>query len=428
MDFISLTKYSGNLPIISPIFSFIVNIMGIIMDFIFRATSAMGIQNIGLCIILFTIVTRILMIPMSYNQGKSSKLMGALQPEIKAVQKKYAGKTDQQSLALQQAEIKTIYEKYGVSMTGGCSQLLIQMPIIFALYRVILNIPAYVASVKVPFQNIVDAIGGDTAVAAVNTFANSTEELAKIISQARIPDKTIASTDNIIDFLYNLNPTQWQAFTDAFSGSADVIHQNYQVIESMNNFLGLNLATSPAAYGFTSPKAWIIPVLAGLTQFAATRLMTKSQSKTMEGNDQMAQTMNTMNMMMPLMSVVFCFSFASGIGVYWIASSVLMGVQQYLLNKHFDKIDMNDLVKENIEKANKKRAKKGLPPIDEKTLEDEYNKAQAKAALIENRKQLKQEEAKAAIDKNNDYYELTSIADRARMVDQYNNKKNKKKN
>lgn len=428
MDFISLTKYSGNLPIISPIFSFIVNIMGIIMDFIFKATSAMGIQNIGLCIILFTIVTRILMIPMSYNQGKSSKLMGALQPEIKAVQKKYAGKTDQQSLALQQAEIKTIYEKYGVSMTGGCSQLLIQMPIIFALYRVILNIPAYVASVKVPFQNIVDAIGGDTAVAAVNTFANSTEELAKIISQARIPDKTIASTDNIIDFLYNLNPTQWQAFTDAFSGSADVIHQNYQVIESMNNFLGLNLATSPAAYGFTSPKAWIIPVLAGLTQFAATRLMTKSQSKTMEGNDQMAQTMNTMNMMMPLMSVVFCFSFASGIGVYWIASSVLMGVQQYLLNKHFDKIDMNDLVKENIEKANKKRAKKGLPPIDEKTLEDEYNKAQAKAALIENRKQLKQEEAKAAIDKNNDYYELTSIADRARMVDQYNNKKNKKKN
>ena len=428
MDFISLTKYSGNLPIISPIFSFIVNIMGIIMDFIFKATSAMGIQNIGLCIILFTIVTRILMIPMSYNQGKSSKLMGALQPEIKAVQKKYAGKTDQQSLALQQAEIKTIYEKYGVSMTGGCSQLLIQMPIIFALYRVILNIPAYVASVKVPFQNIVDAIGGDTAVAAVNTFANSTEELAKIISQARIPDKTIASTDNIIDFLYNLNPTQWQAFTDAFSGSADVIHQNYQVIESMNNFLGLNLATSPAAYGFTSPKAWIIPVLAGLTQFAATRLMTKSQSKTMEGNDQMAQTMNTMNMMMPLMSVVFCFSFASGIGVYWIASSVLMGVQQYLLNKHFDKIDMNDLVKENIEKANKKRAKKGLPPIDEKTLEDEYNKARAKAALIENRKQLKQEEAKAAIDKNNDYYELTSIADRARMVDQYNNKKNKKKN
>lgn len=427
LDFIELTRYSGNLPLISPIFSFIVNIMGVIMDYIFRATSALGVQNIGLCIILFTIVTRILMFPLSYNQGKSSRLMGALQPEIKAVQKKYAGKQDQQSMMLQQAEIKTIYEKYGVSMTGGCSQLLIQMPIIFALYRVILNIPAYVASVKVPFQNIVDAIGGEAAVDTVNTFAHSTEELSKIISQARISGDVIATPDNIIDFLYNLNPTQWDAFKNLFSSAADVISQNYTVIEDMNNFLGLNLATSPAAYGLTSVKAWIIPVLAGLSQFAATKLMTKSQSKTMEGNDQMAQTMNTMNMMMPLMSVVFCFSFASGIGVYWIASSVLMGVQQYFLNKHFEKTDINELVKANIDKANKKRARKGQPPIDEKSLEEEYNKAQAKLAAVESRKQQKLDKAKEAMDKNNEYYELTSIADRARMVEQFNNKKSKKK-
>ena len=427
LDFIELTRYSGNLPLISPIFSFIVNIMGVIMDYIFRATSALGVQNIGLCIILFTIVTRILMFPLSYNQGKSSRLMGALQPEIKAVQKKYAGKQDQQSMMLQQAEIKTIYEKYGVSMTGGCSQLLIQMPIIFALYRVILNIPAYVASVKVPFQNIVDAIGGEAAVDTVNSFAHSTEELSKIISQARISGDVIATPDNIIDFLYNLNPTQWDAFKNLFSSAADVISQNYTVIEDMNNFLGLNLATSPAAYGLTSVKAWIIPVLAGLSQFAATKLMTKSQSKTMEGNDQMAQTMNTMNMMMPLMSVVFCFSFASGIGVYWIASSVLMGVQQYFLNKHFEKTDINELVKANIDKANKKRARKGQPPIDEKSLEEEYNKAQAKLAAVESRKQQKLDKAKEAMDKNNEYYELTSIADRARMVEQFNNKKSKKK-
>ena len=427
MDFIALTKYSGNLPLISPIFSFIVNIMGIIMDFIFKATSAMGIQNIGLCIILFTIVTRILMFPLSYNQGKSSRLMGALQPEIKAVQKKYAGRQDQQSMMLQQAEIKTIYEKYGVSMTGGCSQLVIQMPIIFALYRVILNIPAYVASVKIPFQNIVDALGGESAVEAVNNFAHSTEELTKLLSQARISGSVISTPDNIIDFLYNLNPAQWDAFKTTFSSAADVISQNYPVIEHMNNFLGINLATSPAAYGLTSVRAWIIPVLAGLAQFGATKLMTKSQNQTMEGNEQMAQTMNTMNMMMPLMSVVFCFSFASGIGVYWIASSVLMGIQQYFLNKHFEKMDINDLVKANIEKANKKRAKKGQPPIDEKSLEEEYNKAQAKLAAVENRKQQKLEKAKEAMDKNNDYYELTSIADRARMVEQYNNKKLKKK-
>ena len=427
MDFITLTKYSGNLPIISPVFSFIVNIMGFIMDLIFRATSSFGLQNIGLCIILFTLVTRILMFPLSYNQGKSSRMMSALQPEIKAIQKKYAGRTDQQSMMLQQAEVKAVYEKYGVSMTGGCSQLLIQMPIIFALYRVILNIPAYVASVKVPFENIVNAIGGASAIDAVNTFAHSSDELAKIITQARISGGSIATTDNIIDFLYNLNPTQWDLFKNAFTGAGDIIAQNYPLIEKMNAFLGINLATSPSAYGMLSVKAWIIPILAGLSQFAATKLMTKTQTQTMEGNDQMAQTMNTMNMMMPLMSVVFCFSFASGIGVYWITSSILMGVQQYFLNKHFAKMDINDLVKKNIDKANKKRAKKGLPPIDEKSLEEEVKKAQDKAALIENRKQQKLESAHAAVEKSNEYYELTSIADRAKMVEQFNNKKNVKK-
>lgn len=367
------------------------------------------------------------MFPMSYNQGKSSRLMSALQPEIKAIQKKYAGRTDQQSMMLQQAEVKAVYEKYGVSMTGGCSQLLIQMPIIFALYRVILNIPAYVASVKVPFENIVNAIGGASAVDAVNTFAHSSEELTKIITQARISGGAIATPDNIIDFLYNLNPTQWELFKNAFSGAGDVIAQNYPLIEKMNAFLGINLATSPMAYGLTSVKAWIIPVLAGLSQFAATKLMTKTQTQSMEGNDQMAQTMNTMNMMMPLMSVVFCFSFASGIGVYWITSSVIMGVQQYFLNKHFAKMDINDLVKKNIDKANKKRAKNGLPPIDEKSLEEEVKKAQDKAALLENRKQQKLESAQAAVEKSNEYYELTSIADRAKMVEQFNNKKNNKK-
>lgn len=396
------------------------------MDFIFKATSTLGWTNIGLCIILFTFVTRILMFPMAYNQGKSSRLMSALQPEIKAIQKKYADRKDQQSMMLQQAEIKAVYEKYGVSMTGGCGQLLIQMPIIFALYRVILNIPAYVASVKIPFRNIVDAIGGDAAIDAVNTFAHSSEALTKLLTTARINGGNIATSDNIIDFLYNLNPAQWEMFKNAFSGAADAISENYPVIEQMNNFLGINLATSPMAYGLTSVKAWIIPVLAGLAQFAATKLMSKTQTQAMEGNDQMAQTMNTMNYMMPLMSVVFCFSFASGIGVYWIASSVLMGIQQYFLNKHFAKTNIDDLVKKNIDKANKKRARKGLPPIDEKSLEDEVKRAQAKADAVEAKKQQKIDNAHAVIEKNNDYYELTSIADRARMVEQFNNKKNHK--
>jgi YidC/Oxa1 family membrane protein insertase len=141
---------------------------------------------------------------------------------------KYKGREgDQHAMMQQQAEMKAVYEKYGTSMTGGCAQLLIQMPIIFALYRVILNIPAYVSSVKVYFSAIVEAIGGSSAITAVNEFAHSTEELTKVVAMSRIKGGEIVTTDHIIDFLYHLNPSQWEAFKGVFSNAADVISRNY---------------------------------------------------------------------------------------------------------------------------------------------------------------------------------------------------------
>ena len=418
-----LTRAGGNIPLISPIFSLIVNLMGWIMDLIFRVTSSVGIVNIGLCIIIFTIVTRILMFPLSYKQAKSQKLMAAIQPELQAIQMKYRGREgDQQAMMQQQAEMKAVYEKYGTSMTGGCVQLLIQMPIIFALYRVILNIPAYVSSVKDYFTPIVDAIGGESAIGAVNTFAHSTEELTKVISMSRISGGEIATTDHIIDFLYHLNPAQWESFKNAFSQAADVISRNYAEIEKMNTFLGLNLASSPSSYGLTSIKAWIIPVLAGLSQYASTKLIS-AQSPSMDGNDQAAQTMKTMNLMMPLMSVFFCFSFASGIGIYWIASAVLMGVQQYFLNKHFQKMDVNAMLKENIAKANAKRARKGLPPINEQAAEQNLKKMMEKQARMESMSEAKQNDSREKMEKADQYYKTGSIAERARMVQQFEEKK-----
>ncbi len=423
MDFVLLTRAGGSIPLISPLFSLIVNLMGWLMDVIFRVTSSMGIVNIGLCIIIFTIVTRILMFPLSYKQAKSQKLMSAIQPEIQAIQMKYKGREgDQHAMMQQQAEMKAVYEKYGTSMTGGCAQLLIQMPIIFALYRVILNIPAYVSSVKVYFSAIVEAIGGTSAITAVNEFAHSTEELTKVVAMSRIKGGEIVTTDHIIDFLYHLNPSQWEAFKGVFSNAADVISRNYVEIEKMNTFLGLNLASSPSSYGLTSVKAWIIPILAGLSQYVSTKLIA-AQTPNAAGNDQAAQTMKTMNLMMPLMSVWFCFSFATGIGIYWIASAVLMGVQQYFMNKHFEKLDVKEMLKENIAKTNAKRAKKGLPPINEQAAEQNLKRMMEKQARMDSMLEAKQSQAKEKMEQADQYYKTGSIAERARMVQQFEEKK-----
>ena len=408
---------------------------GIIMDLIFRGVSAIGIPNIGLCIIIFTIVTKMLLYPLTLKQSKSQKLQSVLQPEISAIQAKYKGKeNDQQAMMMQQAEIKAVYEKYGTSMASGCLPLLIQFPIIFGLYRVIINIPEYVPSVKAVFMKIVDAIGGEAAIPAFNAFITN-NELTNLLSQARISGKEVTTVGEIVNVLNKLSADQWAAFKNAFSQAAAVIDQVLPQITQMNNFLGLDLAATPMSYGLTNWKAWIIPILAGLSQYVATKIMSaqnqppKSTVPTEQDDTQKTTqgVMNTMNYMMPIMSVVFCFSFASGIGVYWIAQSVVSTVQQLFINKKMEKMDVNALIEKNLEKTNAKRAKKGLPPVSAKSAEDYYKKMQQKMSKLQAKRDEAVAKTNALREEANSYYKTSSIADRARMVQQYNEKNNKKK-
>lgn len=406
----------------------IAELFGWIMDIIFKGVSALGVPSIGLCIIIFTVVTKLILYPLTLKQSKSQKLTQVVQPEIQAIQAKYKGReNDQQAMMMQQAEIKAVYEKYGTSMTAGCLPLLIQFPIIFGLYRVIINIPDYVASVRLYFENIVNAIGGEAAIAKVNEFVVE-NDLTKVLSMARINGGAVSTTRDIINFLNKLSADQWQAFTLKFQDASAVIAQNLASIQSMNNFLGIDLAATPSSYGLANPKAWIIPLLAGLSQFAASKLMQKQTDAASQGvqNDQSKAMMNSMNYMMPIMSVVFCFSFASGIGVYWVAQAVVSAIQQLYINKQMDKLDVNELIRINLEKTNKKRAKKGLPPVNEKAAEDNYRKMQERLSRMEAKRNAAVEKSNELVKKSNEYYKTETIADRARMVQQYNEKKGNK--
>ena len=171
MDLIVLTKAGG---ILGPF----AQIMGWIMEGLFRFTSTFGIMNIGLCIILFTIVMKLLMLPLTLKQQKSSKLMSVMQPELQAIQKKYKGKNDNDSMMRMNVETKAVYEKYGTSMTGGCLPLLIQLPIMFALYRVMYNIPAYASSVRKYFDLIIEKLPSGFATSEVFTGLAQTHNLA----------------------------------------------------------------------------------------------------------------------------------------------------------------------------------------------------------------------------------------------------------
>ena len=231
-----LTKTGG---ILGPI----AGILGWIMDLLFRFTSTFGIENIGLCIILFTLVTKLLMMPLTIKQQKSSKLMAVMQPEINAIQKKYKGKeNDQKSAMMMQAEMKAVYEKYGTSMTGGCLPLAIQMPIIFALYRVIYNIPAYVQSVRGYYETVISQLPA----------GYQTQDVFTQLAQAcrMTGDKfDFTNVNTVIDLLYKFTAQQWQTFIGAFPAAGEAAVEGgvnaVQAIEKMQNFFGLNIAYTP---------------------------------------------------------------------------------------------------------------------------------------------------------------------------------------
>lgn len=148
-----LTPYDGAiLGPIAKLLGWIMNGIYVFMDNVF------GIENVGLSIILLTIVIYTLMIPFTYKQQKFSKLSQKMQPEIKAVQEKYKNKKDQASMMAMNEETQLIYSKYGISPMGSCWQMLVQMPIWFALYRVFYNVPAYIDAVKDKFVPIAEEI------------------------------------------------------------------------------------------------------------------------------------------------------------------------------------------------------------------------------------------------------------------------------
>ena len=136
----------------------IAKLLGFIMNGIFNALSYIGIENIGLSIIIFTVIVYTLMIPMTIKQQKFSRMSAVMNPEIQKIQKKYKNKKDQASMMKMQEETKLVYEKYGTSPTGGCLGSLIQFPILFALWPVIQNIPAYVTSIKDAYMPLVNQI------------------------------------------------------------------------------------------------------------------------------------------------------------------------------------------------------------------------------------------------------------------------------
>ena len=386
-------------------------LLGQIFNFLFMFVEKIGIPNIGLCVILFTIIVRLIMMPLTIKQQKFSKLSNMMNPEIQAIQAKYKDKKDNESMLKMNAETKAVYEKYGTSPTGGCLVMLIQLPIMFALYRVIYKIPGYVSSIKSICSNIYDKISS----------ISGWQDILEKNDITGLGD----TANSFIDKIYTFSASTWNKITgiSEFSSVSDSVAAESDKLQHITNFFGINLTQAP---GWKWSWALLIPLLAGLTQWLSAKLMENKNATSNNSQQQgMAGSMKVMNTIMPIMSAFFCITFPACIGIYWITSSVVQIVQQLIINSKMNHVDVEQMVQENIDKLNAKRAKKGLPPKKITNTATAYVEQVKKQEAREERKEQRDEEIKKATD----YYKNTSakpgsLAAKANMVKMFNERNN----
>ena len=372
-----LTAYDG--AILGPI----AKLLGWVMNGVYYLMDQIGIGNVGLSIIIFTIIIYLLLFPLTYKQQKFSKLSQKMQPELNAINKKYQGKKDQASMMAMQQETQAVYEKYGVSMMGSCVQMLIQMPLLFALYRVFMNVPAHVSGIKNLFTqplggnatSLVDGIMAtegyqDTMTNLVSTLKITTQPIANFT----VSDPT-AIANSIVDVTYKMNSSGWDALKDAFPALSSEISSTYETVSHVNNFFGMNISDTPL------------------------HVITSSFSAG-------AYLMVIAALLVPIISY-------------------LTQVLQYFLNKHFEKMNLEDIIKKNQEKAKKKREKMG---IAENQISNAA-KMNTRQMVDANKKQLSSAEKELEIEKANaakSKAKAGSMSAKANMVREFNERNNRK--
>lgn len=436
-----LTQYDG--AILGPI----AKILGYILEGIYSFFSMFGIYNTGLCIIFFTFIVNGLMIPLTLKQQKFSKLNSLMAPEIQEIQAKYKNKKDQESIQKMQMEQQAVYNKYGVSPTAGCLPMLITLPIFFALYRVIYNVPAYVPQIKEIYEGIINSVTGSgvdlkefvNCIASFvknsgidGTFTNA--DLSLVTSQSlngvdNIVETLINGIQNgvfntessnyIVDILSQFRADHWTELLNmdiikSNPGITSTVSSSYEQLKGIYSFLGMNIMETPAWNNITI----IIPILAVVTQFISNKIVMSGNSNANSENDPTANSMKTMNNIMPFMSGIFCFMFPIGVGLYWVAGSLFRIIQGLFLNLYFDKVGIENIAAKNIEKRNKKLEKKGIDPNSTKmqTIANTRTSSIKTTANYKNNTSSKNKNSRQEYYVNRNINKNSSIADIANML------------
>jgi len=314
-------------------------VLGLIMFYINKITN-----NYGLTLLVFSILVKVLMIPLGIQQQKGLICSARLQPKMKALQKAYGNNKQKYS-----EELQKLYNEEGFSPMSSCLPMLIQFPILFGMLDVIYSPIKHI--VRLPKEVIDQAITIATGILGEGGMNAYSKEIS-VLSAVKA------------------NP---QPFIDGIGAEAAA-----SLVDFDFTFLGLSLGEQPTltpdgkSFGLYLALL-LIPVLSGVTSFMMSYITKKSSA----GGDQMAGMNNSMMIMMPIMSIWISFIVPAGVGIYWLISNVLSVIQSMILNKVMNPAEAIAKAKaeaeeaaareraERIEKKKKAREEAGIKSADE---------------------------------------------------------------
>lgn len=315
---------------------FISNFFGEIFNIIFNVVDVVTpIGTLGIAIILFTFFTRLLLTPLQIKQQRTTRGMSKIQPELQKIQQKYAGKKDQQSQMAQSQEMQALYKKYNINPLAGCLPLLIQLPLIYALYAVLRAPSKHITKLYELYQQL--------ALAIETTINNSSVVIAEVLKQiplsatAKIEIDKLEGAATLGDTISNFTTQHWNVLMEKIPSL------NGPIAELLNQkidyeYFIFNLVDSPSQIVASGNYfAFLIPILAGASTFIFSKIsMAQSQPSTKSADGQPSQTesmMKTMNIIMPIMMGAISYTVPYGLALYWIAGNLIMMGQQVFVAK-----------------------------------------------------------------------------------------------
>lgn len=297
-------------------------ILGIIINFVFKFVYMITTDHsLGLTIILFTIIVRLLLIPLNYKQQKSMYIMQKIQPEMKKIQEKYKGNKDPEVAKKMQMEMTKLYSKHNYNPIGGCLPLFIQLPIFVALYFIMKNSYLFVSDIGNLYTEIANQI---------LATPNYADVLVPIVTPLVPKGMTIdiSQTTDLLKALNKFSPADWSAI-QAGLPSLDISNLLAQK-SSIEFFFGINLAEP---VGLSFPKV-LLAILSGATTFLSSWVISR-KNKSDDPNMKLQQRI--INIVMPIMMTVFTISIPCGVAIYWIVGNLVQIVQQIFLSKYCEK-------------------------------------------------------------------------------------------